>query len=151
MDFMSVPWPEPEENNDKSACGRTTSDPAGEFEQIDEAREQQMLAALNDPYARIHEALDRSAEADEVGQGWHITDFVVVAAAESSRHNQREQTLMLYIGPKNEMPPHRTMGLLDYARQRYNHNITCCRCGGPEEVIDEYESYDPGDDEDPPW
>ncbi|QBI56833.1 hypothetical protein [Streptomonospora litoralis] len=76
------------------------------------------------PYARIHAALDRTVTTGEaIEEGWYLTDFLVIGAAESFAPENKGMSVNFRVGPEDEMPPHRILGLLEYSTARYRHII----------------------------
>jgi hypothetical protein len=80
--------------------------------------------ADTDPYARIHQALNRAvADGDAIEEGWYLTDFLILGVAESFHPGDKGMSVNFRVGPEDDMPPHRILGLLEYAVNRYRHMI----------------------------
>ena len=82
------------------------------------------MTAPSDAYSRIHDALDHStAKGEGIPDGWYITDFLVIGTAESFHPDDAGMSMSFQVGPENDMPPHRILGLLEYTAARYRHLI----------------------------
>lgn len=79
-----------------------------------------------DPFEQVHQALYQAWQRNEIEDEWYLTDFLVIGVAQSFNPERKGTSLCFQLGPEVDPPPHRVLGLLEYALTRYKHGVQCC-------------------------